>query len=45
MRRLPLAARWDGGGHRNAAGATIQGALAAVERTVIAAATRHLDRP
>jgi len=39
-----LAARWGGGGHRNAAGATLQGALAAVERTVIAAASRHLGR-
>jgi phosphoesterase RecJ-like protein len=39
-----LAARWGGGGHRNAAGATLEGALAAVERTVIAAARRHLGR-
>jgi phosphoesterase RecJ-like protein len=37
-----LAARWGGGGHRNAAGATARGALAAVERSVIAAAVRHL---
>ena len=39
-----LAARWDGGGHRNAAGATIRGAFDAVERAVIAAARRHLGR-
>ena len=39
-----LAAHWGGGGHRNAAGATIRGTLAAVERSVIAAAERHLDR-
>jgi phosphoesterase RecJ-like protein len=39
-----LAARWDGGGHRNAAGATIRGAFEAVERAVIAAARRHLGR-
>jgi phosphoesterase RecJ-like protein len=39
-----LAARWGGGGHRNAAGATAGGTLAAVERSVIAAATRHLGR-
>jgi bifunctional oligoribonuclease and PAP phosphatase NrnA len=37
-----LAARWGGGGHRNAAGATAQGTLDAVERSVIAAAVRHL---
>jgi phosphoesterase RecJ-like protein len=37
-----LAARWGGGGHRNAAGATVAGSLAAVERAVIAAARRHL---
>jgi phosphoesterase RecJ-like protein len=37
-----LAARWGGGGHRNAAGATVAGPLAAVERQVIAAARRHL---
>jgi phosphoesterase RecJ-like protein len=37
-----LAARWDGGGHRNAAGATLRGTLEQVERTVIAAARRHL---
>jgi phosphoesterase RecJ-like protein len=37
-----LAARWGGGGHRNAAGATALGALEAVERSVIAAAVRHL---
>ena len=37
-----LAARWGGGGHRNAAGATVSGQLAAVERSVIAAAARHL---
>lgn len=37
-----LAARWGGGGHRNAAGATVNGAFATVERTVIAAAARHI---
>jgi len=37
-----LAARWGGGGHRNAAGATAHGTLEAVERAVIAAAKRHL---
>ena len=37
-----LAARWGGGGHRNAAGATASGTLAAVELAVIGAATRHL---
>jgi phosphoesterase RecJ-like protein len=37
-----LAARWGGGGHRNAAGATAHGRLDAVERSVIAAAVRHL---
>jgi phosphoesterase RecJ-like protein len=37
-----LAARWGGGGHRNAAGATVRGTLAAVERSVIAAAVQHL---
>ena len=37
-----LAARWGGGGHRNAAGATAHGSLEAVEQAVIAAATRHL---
>lgn len=37
-----LAARWGGGGHRNAAGATVAGTLAAVERSVIAAAVRHI---
>jgi phosphoesterase RecJ-like protein len=40
-----LAARWGGGGHRNAAGATAHGTLEAVERTVIAAAKRHLRQP
>lgn len=40
-----LAARWGGGGHRNAAGATASGRLAAVEREVIAAARTHLRRP
>ncbi len=40
-----LAAQWGGGGHRNAAGATAYGALAAVERAVIAAAARHLSAP
>jgi phosphoesterase RecJ-like protein len=40
-----LAARWGGGGHRNAAGATVTGPLAAVERDVIAAARRHLVAP
>jgi phosphoesterase RecJ-like protein len=40
-----LAARWGGGGHRNAAGATVHGTLGAVEKTVIAAAKRHLGRP
>jgi phosphoesterase RecJ-like protein len=39
-----LAARWDGGGHRNAAGATIRGRFEDVERTVIDAARRHLGR-
>jgi len=39
-----LAARWGGGGHRNAAGATVHGSLEAVERTVIAAASRLLGR-
>jgi phosphoesterase RecJ-like protein len=37
-----LAALWGGGGHRNAAGATVRGELDAVERTVIAAARRLL---
>ncbi len=37
-----LAARWGGGGHRNAAGATVAGTLAGVERTVIAAAVRQI---
>ena len=37
-----LAARWGGGGHKNAAGATAHGSLDAVERAVIAAATRLL---
>ncbi len=37
-----LAARWGGGGHRNAAGATINGPFETVERDVIAAAERHL---
>lgn len=37
-----LAAIWGGGGHRNAAGATVAGTLEAVERTVIAAAARHI---
>jgi phosphoesterase RecJ-like protein len=37
-----LAARWGGGGHRNAAGATAYGTLEVVERAVIAAAKRHL---
>ena len=37
-----LAARWGGGGHRNAAGATINGSFEAVERTVIAAARRQV---
>ena len=37
-----LAARWGGGGRRNAAGATVHGTLAAVERAVVAAAKRHL---
>jgi phosphoesterase RecJ-like protein len=37
-----LAARWGGGGHRNAAGATARGSLAAVERSVIAAAVQYL---
>jgi phosphoesterase RecJ-like protein len=37
-----LAARWGGGGHRNAAGATARGSLATIERAVIAAAGRHL---
>jgi len=37
-----LAGSWGGGGHRNAAGATVAGPLAAVEREVIAAARRHL---
>jgi len=40
-----LAARWDGGGHRNAAGATVRGSFEDVERAVIAAARRHLGRP
>jgi len=39
-----LAARWDGGGHRNAAGATARGTFEDVERAVIAAARRHLGR-
>jgi phosphoesterase RecJ-like protein len=39
-----LAARWGGGGHRNAAGATVHGTLEAVEKTVIAAAQRHLGQ-
>ena len=39
-----LAARWDGGGHRNAAGATARGTFEEVERAVIAAARRHLRR-
>jgi phosphoesterase RecJ-like protein len=39
-----LAARWDGGGHRNAAGATARGTFEQVERAVIAAARRHLGR-
>jgi len=38
-----LAALWGGGGHRNAAGATAHGTLAAVERAVIAAAGRLID--
>jgi len=37
-----LAALWGGGGHRNAAGATVHGTLEAVEKTVIAAARRHI---
>jgi phosphoesterase RecJ-like protein len=37
-----LAARFGGGGHRNAAGATARGSLASVEREVVAAAARHL---
>jgi phosphoesterase RecJ-like protein len=37
-----LAARFGGGGHRNAAGATARGRLDTVERAVIAAAARHL---
>jgi len=37
-----LAARWGGGGHRNAAGATVAGTLEGVERAVIAAAARHI---
>ena len=37
-----LAARWGGGGHRNAAGATAHGSLAAVERAVIEASQLHL---
>ena len=37
-----LAARWGGGGHRNAAGATVRGSLESVERDVVAAAARHL---
>ncbi len=37
-----LAARWGGGGHRNAAGATMTGTIDEVERAVIAAAELHL---
>ncbi len=37
-----LAARFDGGGHRNAAGATARGTFEEVERAVVAAARRHL---
>ena len=40
-----LAARWGGGGHRNAGGRHRRGSLAAVERAVIAAARRHLGKP
>jgi len=38
-----LAREWDGGGHRNAAGATLAADILTARRTLAAAALRHLE--
>jgi len=39
-----IAAQFGGGGHRNAAGCTVEGSLEGVAKTVLAAVTEALDR-